>query len=47
MFYEWVAAGAAFGVEAFFAVFMFLLCCCVIVGILALVAAFMRAGDRE
>lgn len=47
MFYEWVSAGAIFGIEAFFAIFMFLLCWCVILGALALLAAFFHAGDQE
>ena len=47
MFYEWVSAGAIFGIEAFFAVFMFLLCCSVIVGFLAMLAALFKAGDDK
>lgn len=38
MFYEWVSAGAVFGIEAFFAVFTFLLICGAVVGLLALIA---------
>lgn len=44
-FAEWVAAGAAFGIEAFFAVFVFVLCCCTVLGLFSmLVTAF---GGRK
>jgi len=45
-FAEWVAAGAAFGIEAFFAVFVFFLCCATVLGVLAIVARIF-GGDEE
>ena len=45
-FAEWVAAGAAFGIKAFFAVFVFALCCCTVLGVLAIVARIF-GGDEE
>ena len=45
-FAEWVAAGAAFGIKAFFAVFVFALCCCPVLGVLAIVARIF-GGDEE
>ena len=45
-FAEWVAAGAAFGIEAFFAVFVFLLCSGVVLGVLALVGSLV-GGDGD
>ena len=45
-FAEWVAAGAAFGIEAFFAVFVFALCCATVLGVLtALVGLFGGRSD--
>ena len=44
-FGEWVAAGAAFGFKAFFAVFVFALCCCTVLGVLAAIARVF--GGRE
>ena len=38
MFYEWVSAGVAFGIKAFFAVFVFLLCLAVVMTALGLIA---------
>jgi hypothetical protein len=47
-FAEWVAAGAAFGIEAFFAVFVFALCCATVLGVLALVGSLVGGdGDGE
>jgi hypothetical protein len=43
-FAEWVAAGAAFGFKAFFAVFVFLLCCGFILGLFGLIASFFGGG---
>ena len=44
-FAEWVAAGAAFGFKAFFAVLVFLLCCATVLGVVtALVGVF---GGRD
>ena len=45
-FVEWVAAGAAFGIKAFFAVFVFLLCAGVVLGLLALLG-WALGGDEE
>lgn len=36
VFSDWVAAGAAFGVKAFFAIFVFAFICAAIVGMVAL-----------
>lgn len=47
MFYEWVSAGAIFGIEAFFAVFTFLLCCCLVLGLLTALASIFRAGGEK
>ena len=44
-FAEWVAAGAAFGIKAFFAVTVFLLCCATVLGILTAIASVF--GGRE
>ena len=38
-FAEWVAAGAAFGFKAFFAVLVFLLCCATVMGVLTAIAS--------
>ena len=44
-FAEWVAAGAAFGFKAFFAVWVFLLCCATVLGgVTALAGLF---GERD
>lgn len=45
-FFEWAAAGAAFGIKAFFAAIVFLLCCGVILGLFAFLAACF-GGDDE
>lgn len=45
-FAEWVAAGAAFGIKAFFAVTVFLLLCCTVLGLLAALARIF-GGDEE
>ena len=45
-FAEWVAAGAAFGIKAFFAVVVFLLCCGIVLGLLGLMARFF-GGDED
>ena len=47
MFYEWVSAGAIFGIEAFFAIFTFLLFCAAVLGILALIGKFFSAADGD
>ena len=44
-FAEWVAAGAAFGIKAFFAVFVFFLCCATVLGVLSMVASVFRGRD--
>ena len=38
-FAEWVAVGASIGFKAFFAVVVFLLCVCTVLGLLTLVAS--------
>ena len=45
MFAEWFAEGAAFGFRAFFAVFVFVLCCATVLGILTAIASVF--GGRE
>ena len=47
MFYEWVAAGAKFGISAFFAVFVFLMLCAAFMGFVTLVGSFFKAGRGE
>ena len=44
-FAEWVAAGAAFGIKAFFAVLVFLLCCATVLGVVTALAGLF--GGRE
>ena len=44
-FFEWCAAGAKIGVTAFFAAFVFLLCCATVLGILTAIASVF--GGRE
>lgn len=46
MFAEWVTTGAAIGIKAFFAVFVFLLCCGVILGLFGLISSFF-GGDED
>jgi hypothetical protein len=38
-FADWVTEGAAFGIKAFFAVLVFLLCCCTVLWVLAAIAS--------
>ena len=38
---EWIAAGAAFGIKAFFA-----LCCCAVLGMLAVLTMALGGDDR-
>ena len=45
-FAEWVAAGAAFGIKAFFAVFIFLLCCLIVLGLMAIVSYALNGGRK-
>ena len=45
-FAEWVAVGAAFGIKAFFAVVVFLMCCGIILWLFALIASFF-GGDED
>lgn len=47
MFYEWVSAGAIFGIEAFFALFSFSLCVGAIFGLMVLIAKFIKAGSGD
>lgn len=47
MFAEWVTTGTAIGIKAFFAVFVFLICCGIILGLFWLIASFFGGGDEE
>jgi hypothetical protein len=50
MFYEWVAEGAAFGIKAFSALFVFALICAACLGIWGLLSYAVKGGaadDRE
>ena len=47
MFAEWVSHGAEIGVTAFFAISVFLMCCAVIFGLMALVGNFIKAGSGD
>lgn len=38
VFSDWIAAGAAFGIKAFFALFVFALCCCAVLGLIGVLA---------
>ena len=44
-FIEWVAVGASIGIKAFFAVFVFGLCCMTVLGFLAALVAVMRRDN--
>lgn len=46
-FAEWVAAGAAFGFKAFFAVFVFALCVCTMLGLLAALARVFGGNGND
>lgn len=46
MFYEWVSAGAIFGIEAFFAVFTFALIIGAVLGLLGLIARVVKGEDK-
>ena len=46
MFYEWVSAGAIFGIEAFFAIFTFAMCCAAVLGCMVLAGRIFRFGGR-
>lgn len=46
MFAQWIAAGAAFGIQAFFAVLVFALCAGVVLGLLAALGALYRRDDQ-
>lgn len=47
MFYKWVAAGAMFGIEAFFAVFTFLLFCAAVIGLLGIGAKIVEGNNGK
>ena len=48
MFAEWISNGAIFGIEAFFAVFTFLMFCGAVLGILGILARIIgHGGDDE
>lgn len=46
-FAEWMAAGVAFGFKAFFAVFVFLLCCGVVLGLIGGLLSVFGVGEDE
>lgn len=46
MFYEWVSAGAIFGIEAFFAIFTFMLFCAAVLGLLGIIVNVVRGRDE-
>lgn len=46
-FADWVAAGAAFGFKAFFAVVVFLLCCATVLGVLTALASVFGGNDED
>lgn len=45
-FAEWVAVGASIGFKAFFAVVVFLLCVCTVLGLLTVVASVF-GGNKD
>lgn len=47
MFYEWVAAGAAFGIKAFFAVVVFFLIAGGLIGLVGLIAGLLGGIEKE
>ena len=47
MFYEWVAAGAAFGIKAFFAVVVFFLIAGGLIGLVGLIAGLAGNGKED
>lgn len=46
MFYEWVSAGAIFGIKAFFALVAFALCAGVVLLVLTLIGSMVREIDN-
>ena len=46
-FAECVADGAAFGIKAFFAVFVFALCCATVLGILTAIASVFGGHEDD
>lgn len=44
-FADWVAEGSAFGIKAFFALFVFLLCVGIVVSVMGMIAALFRNDD--
>ena len=46
-FAEWVTIGTAIGIKAFFALFVFMLCCGIILGLFALLASAVGRADDE
>lgn len=46
-FAEWVAAGAAFGFKAFFAVVVFLLCCATVLGVMTVLTRLFGGRDED
>lgn len=46
LFYEWVAHGAQIGIEAFFALFVFLAFCAALLGMWMLGTKFFEKDDK-
>ena len=44
---EWIAAGAIFGIKAFFAVFTFILAVFLLWGVIVAIAALAKGDDDE
>lgn len=47
MFSEWVTVGVAFGIKAFFALFVFALCAGVALGLMALLARILGGAEDD
>lgn len=47
VFSDWVAAGAAFGVKAFFAIFVFAFICAACIGVLSLLTYALKGGESD
>jgi hypothetical protein len=47
MFAEWVTAGAAFGIKAFFAVAVFIVFCAAIIGMIGLLSSVVKGEEDD
>ena len=47
MLAEWVTMGVQIGITAFFGLFMFALCCLVVLGLLTVLMQLFRVEDAE